>query len=59
MSYGRSMLWMVRQFGLWRTIRYERARRSGMTLDYGRAFTADELARIGEHSSPAPWERAR
>ena len=50
-------LWMIRRFGLRRTLRYERQRRAGVEIDYARAFSPDELAVISEHFDPAPWEQ--
>jgi len=40
---------MIRRYGLRRWGRYERIRRSGVTIDYARAFTRDELAILEEH----------
>jgi hypothetical protein len=48
---------MIRKFG-WRSWRtYQRARREGWIVNYGAIFTRDELAILGEHFAPAPWER--
>lgn len=47
---------MIRRYGLRLYLRYERARRSGVTVDYSEVFTKDELAVIAEHTDPAPWE---
>lgn len=58
----RSILWMIRHFGLRRSLSYRRAYRSGIVIDYSSIFTSDELAKIGEHFEPAPsapWEQAR
>lgn len=52
-------LWMIRRYGVRRWWRYERARRSGMVIDYAQVFTPDELARIGERFWPTPWEAFR
>lgn len=49
-------IWMIRRFGLRRWWRYEQARRSRMTVDFAAIFSEAELARIGEHFSPAPWD---
>jgi hypothetical protein len=55
----RGHLWMIWRFGPRRWWRYERARRSRLTVDFAAIFTEAELARIGEHFSPAPWETLR
>jgi hypothetical protein len=49
-------LWMICKFGLKRYWYYEKARRSGETIDYRKIFSPDELAKLGEHFSPVPWE---
>lgn len=48
---------MIRRYGLRCWWRYERMRRAGLTIDYAKVFTRDELARLGEHFFPVPWER--
>lgn len=50
-------LFLIRMLGVRGAWRYERDRRAGMTINYADAFSPDELAVIGEHFSPAPWER--
>lgn len=51
----RGHLWMIRKFGIGTWLRYQRARREGVTIDYRTVFTADELARLSEHFV-MPWE---
>ena len=53
----RGHLWMIRTYGIRRWRRYCRARREGLVIDYAKYFTLDELAVLGEHAVPAPWER--
>lgn len=53
----RARLWLLRRVGLRRYLAYCRARRAGVVIDYARVFTPEELACVGEHFSPAPWER--
>jgi hypothetical protein len=49
-------LWLMREVGLRRWWMYVKARRDGVVIDYSRIFTPDELAILGEHATPAPWE---
>jgi hypothetical protein len=44
-------LWMIREFGLRRWLRYQRSRRSGLIIDYGKILTADERAAVPSVSS--------
>lgn len=52
----RGNIWFLRNYGLRAYIRYERARRSGATIDYGRVFTAHERA-VLEELGIAPWTK--
>lgn len=42
-------LWFIRRYGLRRYVRYERARRAGVMVDYSSIFTPNELAILEEH----------
>lgn len=44
----RGTLWFIRRFGLRRLLRYQRARREGLVIDYAKVFTPDELAILEE-----------
>lgn len=57
MKYVRGLIWMVRRFGIRSTVLYERKRRRGVIIDYAEIFSPAELAILGEHFDPAPWER--
>lgn len=57
MKYVGGLIWMVREFGIRSTVRYERKRRRGVIIDYAEIFSPAELAILGEHFDPAPWER--
>lgn len=50
--------WMIREFGLRATVRYEWARWRGAVIDYRAIFTRAELDRLAEVHRPnaAPWE---
>jgi hypothetical protein len=50
-------LWMIREFGLRRWLRYQRSRRSGLIIDYGKILTADERAVLEERMESVPWNR--
>jgi hypothetical protein len=50
-------LWMARRYGLRPTLRYWRAYRERLVIDYAAIFTADELALLGDHFT-MPWERS-
>lgn len=50
---------MIRRFGLLRWWRYERARRSGMVIDYSLLFSPEELAVLKDASDRVKAERAR
>lgn len=56
MTKLRGYVWFVRRYGLVQLIRYGRDRRNGLTIDYGRIFTDDELARLEEHILVPPWK---
>lgn len=49
-------LWFIRNFGLRRLIRYERNRRKGVTVNYSKLFTRDELAILEEYGLD-PWNK--
>lgn len=50
-------MFVIRLVGIRAAINYERARRHGTIIDYSKIFTPNELAKLGEHSLPAPWEQ--
>jgi hypothetical protein len=45
----RGHIWFIRRYGLRRWHAYERDRRAGLTIDYSKVFTLDELAILEEH----------
>lgn len=55
MKRCRGHLWFMCRYGVCKWARYERARRSGMTVDYSEILTADECAVLAEHTKRVPW----
>jgi hypothetical protein len=57
--YGhlRAIVWFIRKFGVRAWWRYRCARRAGVTIDYAKVFTPDELAIMEEHGLSMWGER--
>jgi hypothetical protein len=49
MRHVRGHLWLIKRRGVGTWWRYERARRSGLLIDYSRYFTPNQLAVLEEH----------